>query len=78
MTCRARRAFTSMAENGADLLRQISRQTSNAELLVTAVAQGEIFDRGRAIRTVALVNASRRPVQLVGDVPRSGVSRQPG
>jgi hypothetical protein len=38
------------AEDDADLVRFISRQARNADLLVTAVAQGDMFDNTRAIR----------------------------
>jgi len=53
------------AEDDADLVRYVSRQARNADLLVTAVAQGDIFDGTRAMHTGALVMQIGRPVLLV-------------
>ena len=53
------------AEDDTDLVRYVSRQARNADLLVTAVAQGDVFDRTRAMHTGALVMQIGRPVLLV-------------
>ena len=53
------------AEDDADVVRYISRQARNADLMVTAVAQGDLFDETRAIHTGALVMQIGRPVLLV-------------
>ena len=53
------------AEDDADLVRYVSRQARNADLLVTAVAQGDMFDNTRAMHTGALVMQVGRPVLLV-------------
>lgn len=53
------------AEDDADLARYVSHQARNADLLVTAVAQGDMFDGTRAIKTGALVMQIGRPVLLV-------------
>ena len=49
----------------ADLAQGISRQARTADLVVTAVAQGDIFDSSRALGTGALVMQVGRPVLLV-------------
>jgi nucleotide-binding universal stress UspA family protein len=53
------------AEDDADLVRYVCRQARNADLLVTAVAQGDMFDNTRAMHTGALVMQVGRPVLLV-------------
>jgi nucleotide-binding universal stress UspA family protein len=53
------------AEDDADLVRYVSRQARNADLLLTAVAPGDILDRTRAMHTGALVMQVGRPVLLV-------------
>jgi nucleotide-binding universal stress UspA family protein len=53
------------AEDDADLVRYVSRQARNADLLLTAVAQGNMFDNTRAMHTGALVMQVGRPVLLV-------------
>ena len=53
------------AEDDTDLVRHVSRQARNADLLVTAVAQGDMFDNTRAMHTGALVMQVGRPVLLV-------------
>lgn len=49
----------------ADLAKCISRQARTADLVVTAVAQGDMFDGTRAVSTGALVMQVGRPVLLV-------------
>ncbi len=49
----------------ADLAKCISRQARTADLVVTAVAQGDMFDGTRALSTGALVMQVGRPVLLV-------------
>jgi nucleotide-binding universal stress UspA family protein len=49
----------------ADLAQCISRQARTADLVVTAVAQGDMFDATRALSTGALVMQVGRPVLLV-------------
>ena len=53
------------AEDDGDLVRYVSRQARTADLLVTAVSQGDMFDATRAMRTGALVMQIGRPVLLV-------------
>jgi len=53
------------AEDDGDLARYVSRQARNADLLVTAVAQGDMVDKSRALHTGALVMQVGRPVLLV-------------
>ncbi len=53
------------AEDDANLVRYVSRQARNADLLLTAVAQGDMFDSTRAMHTGALVMQVGRPVLLV-------------
>ncbi len=49
----------------ADLALCVSRQARNADLVITAVAQGDMFDGTRALSTGALVMQVGRPVLLV-------------
>ena len=49
----------------ADLAQCLSRQARTADLVVTAVAQGDMFDGSRALSTGALVMQVGRPVLLV-------------
>jgi nucleotide-binding universal stress UspA family protein len=49
----------------ADLAQCIARQARTADLVVTAVAQGDMFDATRALSTGALVMQVGRPVLLV-------------
>ncbi len=49
----------------ADLAQCISRQARTADLVVTAVGQGDMFDGTRALSTGALVMQVGRPVLLV-------------
>jgi nucleotide-binding universal stress UspA family protein len=53
------------AADDADLVRYVSRQARNADLLITEVAQGGIFDGTRAMHTGALVMQIGRPVLLL-------------
>ena len=53
------------AEDDTDLVRYVSRQARTADLLVTTVAQGDIFDGTRAMHLGALVMQVGRPVLLV-------------
>ena len=53
------------AKDDGDLVRYISHQARNADLLVTSVAQGDMFDGTRAVDTGALVMQVGRPVLLV-------------
>jgi nucleotide-binding universal stress UspA family protein len=53
------------AEDDADLVRYVSRQARNADLLVTAVSQGDMFDNTCTMHTGALVMQVGRPVLLV-------------
>jgi nucleotide-binding universal stress UspA family protein len=49
----------------ADIAKCLSRQARTADLVVTAVAQGDMFDGTRASSTGALVMQAGRPVLLV-------------
>jgi nucleotide-binding universal stress UspA family protein len=53
----------------ADLTRCLSRQARTADLVLTAVAQGDMFDTPRASSTGALVMQVGRPVLLVPLAP---------
>ena len=59
------------AEDDSDLVRYVSRQARNADLLITAVAQGDVFDATRAVRPAALVMQIGRPVLLVPPAART-------
>jgi nucleotide-binding universal stress UspA family protein len=53
------------AKDDGDLVRYLSHQARNADLLVTSVAEGGLFDGTRAVDTGALVMQVGRPVLLV-------------
>lgn len=48
-----------------DLAQCLSRQARTADLVLTAVSQGDMFDNSRALSTAALVMQVGRPVLLV-------------
>ena len=55
-------------KDDADLAQCISRQARTADLVVAAVARGDMFDATRALTTEALVMPVGRPVLLVPPV----------
>ena len=59
------------AKDYVDLVQYVAHQARSADLVLTGVAQGDLFDATRAINTGALVMQVGRPVLLVPHAARA-------